>query len=354
MRILDYIKRILLRAKGYNSKGNDGFIPRVPTKKDWVFGAIGEVLNESGDWTPYLPTDERQRKYGLETMSCVTFSACNVIETLMNYKLAHNLISEDNKKWLQDNGYIVDSKLNFSDRFIALLSFTSSNGNTGNRVFGAIKNNGLIPESMFPWNPEDDTWGEYHDRSKITDEMKDLGSQFKQRFPIRYYVVYKQDFDIALKESPLQVYVDGYYRIRNGVLQFSDRMSNHAAMKQELYSIYDSYSPFEKGVVSDYPYWSGLNMLTGKRHSYGYKVKITENIIKKKMIKTIKQKSQPEIYAIDLEAGTINSFGGWESYKKFLDAEWCEPFLEVDEKYTYLRRQYSKGFVKGSRVGMIK
>lgn len=351
--MLNWIKKVLLKFKGYNAKGNDGFVPYKPKAKDWVFGGA-EILNPEGDWISYLPEDEYQRRFNLETMSCVTFSACNVCEIFLNFKKEKSLISDVNLKWLKDNGYIVNDKFNFSDRYIALLSFTSKNGNTGSKVFGTIHNYGLIPESMFPWTSEDDTWNEYHDRTKITQEMKNMGYEFKRRFPMNYEIVYRQDFESALKESPLQVYVDGYYTIRNGVLQFSNRMSSHAVVKPKLHKIYDSYEPFLKEVVSNYPYWAGQNTYTGEKYSYGYKVKFNENIIKKKMITTIKQKNQAEIYGVDVEVGEINAFGGWGSYKKFLDAKWCEPFLEVENKYSYLKEKYDKSFVKGKEIGVIE
>jgi hypothetical protein len=72
------------------------------------------------------------------------------------------------------------------------------------------------------------------------------------------------------------------------------------------------------------------------------------------MIEVIQQKNEAEYYAVDVKAGTINGFGGWESYLKFLNAEWCEDVLEVDEKYSYLREKYGKKFIKGERIGVIK
>ena len=363
MNIIDTIKRFFLKFRGYISENNDGLIPEKQPKKGWVFGNVIKILNKLKDWIPLLPIDELQKKFGLETMNCVPNSGSNVCDMIMNHKIENNLISKDNLEWLKDplgNGtcsYIVDGKFNSNERVLGKLSFTSHNGNTGSRLFGAMKNYGLVPESAWPWTDSNiNTWEEYF--ATIPQWIKNLGYEFKRRFPIRYYIVHRADFGEALQESPLQVYVDGRYNIRGGVLQYSSRMSTHAVAlvkeDEKYYYIYDSYEPFIKKVVKNYPFYTGQNMYNGQKYSYGYKVNILENIIKKKMIKTIKQKNQKEVYAIDLEAGTLNSFGGWGSYKKFLDAKWCEPFLEVEEKYAYLRQAYGKGFVKGSEVGIIK
>jgi len=352
MNILEQFKIWILKSRGY--KALDGYIPSPLDKNGWVFGGTTNILNQSGDWIQDLPTEEHQKKYSVETMSCISFGSCNAAETLLNFKIKKELISEDNLLWLQDNGYISSGNVNFSDRFIALLSWTTKNGNIASKVMGTIKNYGLIPESMFPWNPEDNTWDKYHDKSKITQAMKNMGYEFKRRFPMEYHIVYRADFEEALKESPIIAFVDGYYKFKNGVLQYSNRMSNHCIMIPKLNHIFDSYAPFLKQIVPNYPYYTGQNFYTRKKYSYGYKIKFNENIIKKKMIEVIKQQNQADYYLVDVEAGTINSFGGWDSYKKFLNAKWCEEVLEVKEKYAYLREKYGKSFVKGSRIGVIK
>lgn len=365
MKILEWIKILLLKSRGYIPM--DGLIPEKPPKKVRMFGGvidpkrnrIIEILKERGGWKPFLSifTDEQQRQKGLETMRCTIQGEIAKISALFNLCIEYKLFDESNIQWLKDTGYIVDGKVNFSERYIAKLSFTSKNGNIDSRVLATIHHNGLVPESMCKWEDWMDTWNEYY-----TDISKELiynvGYEFKKRFPFFYKLVYVPEFKDALETtSPIGTYVDGYYKIVNGVVQYSDRMSNHKISLFDITDfndIQDSYNPFVKKFVKNYPFYAGQNPYTGDKYSYGYKITFLENIIKKKMITTIKQKNQPDIYGIDSEAGTMNSFGGWDSYKKFLDAKWCEPFLEVDNKYTYLREKYGKKFVKGSRIGVIK
>ena len=60
---------------------------------DWGFaGAASQIVYKeelpSGDWTPYLPLEEWQwSNIGWDSMACVSFSANNCIETILNHKL---------------------------------------------------------------------------------------------------------------------------------------------------------------------------------------------------------------------------------------------------------------------------
>lgn len=89
---------------------NLGFIYEPIAPEDYQLGACEfgrEIIMPNGDWTGYLPSGEDQQKAGVETMACVTFSACNNIEMVMNWMLRHGKISDANLQWLIDNGYIV-------------------------------------------------------------------------------------------------------------------------------------------------------------------------------------------------------------------------------------------------------
>ena len=66
-----------------------GFIqPEIETGVDYVFGAYsnlgGEIINESGDWTAWLPSGEAQAPR-FETNACTCFGTSNAVETLVNF-----------------------------------------------------------------------------------------------------------------------------------------------------------------------------------------------------------------------------------------------------------------------------
>ncbi len=332
----------------------DGFIPSRLKKEDWLFFGIQEVINPTRKWINYKAQDELQKQIGLETMSCVNQGYCRGYAALMNFLISINKIDESNIDWLRENGYFDNNgKLNFSDRAIAKLSGTTRNGNSAQKVAQTIRDYGLIPENRWTFTSDMDLWEEYY--APIPDELLTLGYEFKKRFETQYLAVSRNNFEQALYESPVIVFVDGYYQVVNGIYQDTGNMSNHCVCLMsidDLNNINDSYNPFDKRFVKDYPFYSSQNMF-GIKSSNGYQLKIVENIINNNIMEVIKQKNDPEYYAVDVEAGTINAFGGWESYVKFLQAKWCSPVIEVDSKFNYLKDKYHKDFVKGDRIGVI-
>lgn len=111
-------------------------------QNDYLGGTLPyEVRNESGDWTAYLPLGEWQANSHVDTMACVTFSALNSIET--QYK------------------FLTGQDRNFSDRFTARMSGTTSQGNWLFRVADSIRRDGLVDEAAWP-SPADFTWDSYY------------------------------------------------------------------------------------------------------------------------------------------------------------------------------------------------
>jgi len=236
-----------------------GFIPEPVVGEDYLFGvsAIDNFIKvESGDWTPYLPKSEKQRQ-GFESMCCTNFSSTSAIEMLLTRLIDLKLISVGNLKWLQDNGYIDDSgHINFSDRFDALVSGTKpSEGNSLKGVADAKHKYGLIPEKLLPWVDNETT---YFDKSKITPQMYSLGLEFLKRFPINYEIVYKQDFQEALKVSPLAIAVYAWNGTVNNAYVLVPNPINHAVGMiddKPIWQIFDSYDPFIKKLADNYNFY---------------------------------------------------------------------------------------------------
>jgi hypothetical protein len=182
-------------------------------KDDYLGGTLPyEVRLESGDWTPYLPKGEWQYKNGVDTMACVTFSALNAIET--QYK------------------FLTGTERNFSDRFTARMSGTTSEGNYLFRVTDSIRRDGLVDESVWP-SPENFTWETYYTTPPI--EVINQARTFLDDFVVQYeWIDVTRDSLIHhLKHSPIQVTIPGH-----AILNFYTTA--------DVQKYFDSYEPFIK------------------------------------------------------------------------------------------------------------
>lgn len=243
------------------------------SSEDYVFGS-GKAKKLSGlaegiDLRKYLPAGELQ--FGKEDfMDCATRSPNNIIETKLNYAIKHGLISPETIEWLAQNGYYSPKTgVELSDRFPAILSGTTKEGNSLKAPLQAIHELGSIPKKMLPAN-KNMTWAEYHDPKSITKEMKDLAKEFKKRILVNYVRVYSQDFT---KVNDM-VGVAGYAWENpvNGIYPNARRDFNHAfaIFPPVVYEAFDNYhdktdGDFIKRLSPDYLFYD-----------YGYRVIVNE------------------------------------------------------------------------------
>lgn len=214
---------------------------------DYVLGANsplqGEDINPSGDWVERRPADEKQSDISFDTMCCSTFSGTSDLETLFNFFLETNTFSEQQLKWLNDNGYIENGKFNFSDRFSAISNGTMPNGQYIPAVWDDFRKIGLIPEKDLPFGGT--TQAEYLDKSKVTQAMKDKAQKFLDmiiekdangKYKINYEWVPVDtgiELNAALKQAPLHVAV-------------TKEAPMHAIMLLRMDTEFDSYNPFTR------------------------------------------------------------------------------------------------------------
>lgn len=189
---------------------NTGFIAVDPKPEDFVAGGETGILDTpvlpSCNWTTYLPTDAGQlmkdskgNSHG-DTNACVSFAGKQSIETQLNFQIQNGLLSEENHAWLENNGYInSDGSVYISARFTAKQSKTDPNyGNSLPNVWGSLKNDGCVPESMWPMPVQDfdmfialhggmsqqQGWAIYYEN--VPQAVIDLGKEFTRRFPVLY------------------------------------------------------------------------------------------------------------------------------------------------------------------------
>lgn len=173
---------------------NFGVIPgRLP--RDWVASQIPyKVENESGDWTDFLPPGEWQRNNFVDTMACVTFSLLNCIETIEKFKTG--------------------KQVNYSDRWIALMSGTTKQGNYLSRVAQAVREYGLVKEESWP-APDNYNWDSYYalPSAEKMAELKAEGAEWKRTRDLNYAFLYEitpAEISLHLKQSPLQIVEPGH------------------------------------------------------------------------------------------------------------------------------------------------
>jgi len=242
-----------------------GFLPPEIDSRDYKFGSkkLGSVIiNESGDWRPYLPVFEHQRK-SIETNACVSFGTLSALEMI------HQLL------WQVEP--------NYSDRYLAKISRTDPNsGNTPRKVSEAIKDYGTVPE---------DDWGfteplkEYY--KAIPDSIKDIGKEWTKNYSYGWEWTETKDLKEALKRSPVGVAVYAWSENEKGeYVKLGD--PNH-------WCVLVAFDEQNRAVVWD-SYDSGLKTLA-KDHSLGfpqiYMLNRKKKVIKKSwwslLLETIKE-----------------------------------------------------------------
>lgn len=241
-----------------------GFIPgQLPGMIAGVSSPVGlAMLLYSRDWKPYSSRHEKQNM-GFETSACLLFSILDAIESLLNWMLQDGQFDEELVNWLTVNGYIVNGKFDFSDRYAAQFAdIIPLTGTMQYKAANAVTTGPdriarLIPEAMLPYtakgeykNP-DATPGGYYDKSVLTAQMEALATEFSKRIKINWY--YVENPSEALYSSPLSAtvrYADG-----SGILKPEGRL-NHGIMvpsqASDFYDIDDSYNDQYKRYGKDY------------------------------------------------------------------------------------------------------
>ncbi len=224
------------------------------SEKDWVFGSTSEpglVFIPQAERAEWLPLGEQQFDAYGDFNDCASRSPVNHMEALFTYHYNHAMKPE-NKKWLEDNGYTQDGKVTFSDRYIAVLSGTTRQGNSLKAPLEAIRTQGLIPKRLLP-KTDTMTWQEYY--APVSQANKDLGAQFLTRFSVNYEQVPQAQIGDLLTTDMVGVAGYAWAQPVNGIYptQPASMGFNHAFLIYTLpkYKIFDNYIDFSGGYTKD-------------------------------------------------------------------------------------------------------
>lgn len=224
-----------------------GLIVVPPSPTDYIAGANTQIVYEErvSDWAPFLPSVEKQaRDFVFDTMSCTSFSAHNVIETQIKWLIENKKFSDSQLALIKE---YFDEKGNFncSDRFTAIMSGTTPQGNYFQKVWDSIRKNGLLPEKDLPFGGN--SWAEYHNPAVITPAMKEKAKRILSVLSFQYeFVFYDEDPEFSklqqeaarthIKQSPLHI----AYPVPG-----THAMMMHAIGKENVW-YFDTYEPFVK------------------------------------------------------------------------------------------------------------
>ena len=237
-----------------NELKNSGFQPPIYDPADFVLGsdlALPAVpINHNGDWTAFLPSEERQNIL-FETYNCVSFSLLNCMETM--FKFFYGEID------------------NFSDRFLGIMAGTTTGGNDPTTVAQAARHNGLIPETLLPYDYVSNMQEYYSFKSADKDKCISKGQEFLQKWYLGFenVPVNLTKMREALQYSPLQISVCAWFENDKGQYYSPEGMSNnHATCLYKIddigqFYIFDSYPPFLKILTPDH------NIQFAKRYHIG-------------------------------------------------------------------------------------
>jgi len=239
---------------------------------DWIFG-VGKLSGfaENIELINYLPIGEVQR--GKEDMmDCTTRGPINIVEAKLNYWLATKQIDYDNERWLNENGYIKNGRIEIADAFTAIKSGTTRRGNSLIKPLNSLYKDGFVPKKLLPlenWM----TWEDYHNPARITKQISDLALESKKRFQVNYERVYESTFPMILKYDAIDVAGYAWPDPVNGIYPRVSYSANHAFAnlpKTPQYTIFDNYADpvdgdFIKRLAFNYDF---LN--------YGYRIVVNE------------------------------------------------------------------------------
>lgn len=230
----------------------------------------------------YLPQGQVQYSHFADYQDCATRAPLNALKAQLDYAYKTGLMSAENREWYKANGYL-DNDL--SNRFNAILSGTTKQGNSLKAPLQSIHADGVIPQSLLP--ETDLTWEQYHDPKAITQKMRDLGAEFAKRFLVSYEKVHRSHFHEVSKDDFLSVALFAWPQPENGVYPATSDAPNHAvAIYKPRYFVMDNYldenrkNDFIKQLSPDYLFYEeGYRIFVGAEYPYQKQVSLYEQVL---------------------------------------------------------------------------
>lgn len=242
-----------------------GVIIEPLSDTDFIAGATSplklELRNQTYDWLQFFSAGERQSFAWGDSQGCVSFTAVHhLVATQLNWMLTNGLLPKATVDFLkgangQQVSYIVDGKINLSERFIVSLSGTTTQGNSAQNVLQAIRKCGIVPESSCP-NDGPTSREEY---MTVSAGAKSLGEESLKYFTFFWQSVPKNLIKTYLVQAPVMIFTavcPGWGG--TSVIQACQQEIVHATgvyavdFMSKNFRIFDQYTPFEKTLAAAY------------------------------------------------------------------------------------------------------
>jgi len=259
--------------------------------EDHIFGAQSPLCIAQipeAERSLFLPAGEVQRSDKDDMMDCATRGPANIYETKFTFLYNNNLIDSDNKKFLEKYEYFeFDEENNLwrfkaSDAYNAIKSGTTRNGNSLKDPLHSFHRDGIVPKHLLPLG-SDMTWEEYHDPARNTPLIEAIGSEFAERFSLKYDRVYLEQFKTAIRTDLLDVAGYAWPEPIEGIYPRVDVPPNHAfVIWSGMWKAFDNYidsvdNDFNKDLAIDYKFFNyGYRAIISKQWRPGSRVSIPQ------------------------------------------------------------------------------
>jgi hypothetical protein len=227
-------------------------------KTDWILGANSPLdlkVRTNGNWKSYSSEHEIQiynvgYNDSYDTSLCTQYASTDVIEHIVNWDLENNKVPATIKNWLDQEGYLVNGRLEISERLGGANSDMTPSGTYLFKAADAIRNLGIVPQSRLPLA---NNFNDNINPNLIPEEIYALGRKSKEYIMINWNWVDRSQVSEVLKDSPLLATVK--FANGDGILK-PNGIHNHAIMvageESDHYIIDDSYFEQYKKYDKDY------------------------------------------------------------------------------------------------------
>ena len=222
------------------------------------------ILDDQTEWDKYKGIKEVQAEGSLgETNTCTNQAMCEIFERFINYYYQNNLLSVETRKFLDDNGYMVNGVCNLSESYLAKTSKTNPKwGNSLTANCQTVNQTGLVPESKW----KDDFSSSTAFWRPLTAEILKLGQEFTEHFRNNYAWLYNgstdyqpkqyDKFPMHLRQGLIYSAVPVCQPWNQSQVRYNGRkQSDHAVVvtkRDGNTHISDSYNPMDKELTNNY------------------------------------------------------------------------------------------------------